>query len=122
MPPVPSIKPDPSNDKFVQAEMKGRRFGRALTKLGKVTREQVHAALALQQGEKKGKRLGEILVDMGLIQPLDIQVTLANIMGMPFVSIKDRSIDEATLKSITGETARSYQLVPVEFDASTKRM
>jgi len=122
MPPVPSIKPDPSNDKFVQAEMKGRRFGRALTKLGKVTREQVHAALALQQGEKKGKRLGEILVEMGLIQPIDVQVTLANIMGMPFVSIKDRAIDEATVKAITGETARSYQLVPVEFDAASKRM
>ena len=53
MPPTTTVKPDPSDERFVQAELKGRRLGRALTKLGKVTREQVHQALALQQGGAK---------------------------------------------------------------------
>ena len=88
MPPTTTVKPDPSDERFVQAELKGRRLGRALTKLGKVTREQVHQALALQQGEKKGKRLGQILVEMGLITASDLQavkaagVTIAKLVKM----------------------------------------
>ena len=76
MPPTTTVKPDPSDERFVQAELKGRRLGRALTKLGKVTREQVHQALALQQGEKKGKKLGQILVEMELITASDLQAAL----------------------------------------------
>ncbi len=37
-------------------ELKGRRFGRVLTKLGKVTREQVHEALQLQKTRKRRAR------------------------------------------------------------------
>jgi type IV pilus assembly protein PilB len=123
MPPTPAfLKPDPSNPKYVEAELKGRRFGRALAKLGKATREQVHLALAQQQGAKKGTRIGEIMVEMGFITPVDVQVTVAGIMGLPFMSIAGRSISEETLKSITGETARSYQVVPLEFDPATKRL
>ena len=45
MPPTPNLKIDTSSEQYVQQELKGRRMGRALTKLGKVTREQVHQAL-----------------------------------------------------------------------------
>ena len=57
------------------SEMKGRRLGRVLTKMGKVTREQVHAALAKQPSLKK--KLGEVLVEMGLVTPRDIAVAVA---------------------------------------------
>ncbi|MCE9618982.1 MAG: Flp pilus assembly complex ATPase component TadA [Planctomycetes bacterium] len=103
-------------------ELKGRRLGRALTKLGKVTREQVHQALELQKTTHKGKQLGDILVEIGLIQPIDIQIVLSGMGGLPFVSLKDRTFDETTLKAITAETARSYQVVPIEFDSVTKKL
>lgn len=38
------------------SELKGRRFGRVLTKLKKVTREQVHEALALQKTRARRDR------------------------------------------------------------------
>jgi type IV pilus assembly protein PilB len=122
MPPTTTVKPDPSDERFVQAELKGRRLGRALTKLGKVTREQVHQALALQQGEKKGKKLGQILVEMGLITAGDLQAALSGMQGMAFVSIAGRSISDEARKSLTAETARSYQVVPIQFDPVTKRL
>ncbi|MEY4826945.1 MAG: Flp pilus assembly complex ATPase component TadA [Planctomycetota bacterium] len=122
MPPTTTVKPDPSDERFVQAELKGRRLGRALTKLGKVTREQVHQALALQQGEKKGKKLGQILVEMGLITASDLQAALSGMQGMSFVSIAGRSISDEARKSLTAETARSYQVVPIQFDPVTKRL
>jgi type IV pilus assembly protein PilB len=123
MPPTPSpFKPDPSNAKFVESELKGRRFGRALAKLGKATREQVHQALGMQGGEKKGKRVGEILVEMGIITPEDVVMTLSGMMGLPFLSIRGRSISEETLKAITAETARSYQTVPLDYNPESKRL
>ena len=112
---------DPTTDRFVQ-ELKGRRFGRALTKLGKVTREQVHQGLELQKTTSKGKKLGDILVEMGLIQPVDVLMTLAGMAGMKFVSLKGRTFDEATMKSVSPEMARNAGIVPIEFNASTKQL
>ena len=112
---------DPTTDRFVQ-ELKGRRFGRALTKLGKVTREQVHQGLELQKTTSKGKKLGDILVEMGLIQPVDVLMTLAGMAGMKFVSLKGRTVDEATMKSVSPEMARNAGIVPIEFNASTKQL
>ncbi len=112
---------DPTTDRFIQ-ELKGRRFGRALTKLGKVTREQVHQGLELQKTTSKGKKLGDILVEMGLIQPVDVLMTLAGMAGMKFVSLKGRTFDEATMKSVSPEMARNAGIVPIEFNAATKQL
>ena len=112
---------DPTTDRFIQ-ELKGRRFGRALTKLGKVTLEQVHQGLELQKTTSKGKKLGDILVEMGLIQPVDVLMTLAGMAGMKFVSLKGRTVDEATMQSVSPEMARNAGIVPIEFNASTKQL
>jgi hypothetical protein len=49
------------------AELKGRKLGRVLTKLGKVTREQVHEALEIQK-TRKG-RSAQLLVELGYMLP-----------------------------------------------------
>ncbi len=118
---IQTLNFDPTTDRFIQ-ELKGRRFGRALTKLGKVTREQVHQGLELQKTTSKGKKLGDILVEMGLIQPVDVLMTLAGMAGMKFVSLKGRTFDEATMKSVSPEMARNAGIVPIEFNASTKQL
>ena len=100
------------------SEMKGRRLGRVLTKMGKVTREQVHAALAKQPSLKK--KLGEVLVEMGLVTSRDIAVAVAGQAGMRFVEVSINDIAEDVLAAIPPETANTYQIVPVAFDPGSR--
>ena len=55
----------------------GRPFGRVLTKMGKVTREQVVEALNLQKSKGGGIRIGEALVQLGYISMDDVLAALA---------------------------------------------
>ena len=98
------------------AEMKGRRLGRILTKLGKVTREQVHEALQIQQTDKKP--VGEILVGLGYVTEEDVRIAVAGQVGLELISLADREISEETIKAIPAATANAYQIVPVKYDAS----
>jgi type IV pilus assembly protein PilB len=103
-------------------ELKGRRFGRVLAKLGKATREQVHEALTLQQGSHKGTPVGKILVELGYITEEDILATLAGQQGMSFVHLEEGAIPEAAFAAVPPETANTYGIVPIEFDPATKRL
>ncbi|MCP4838030.1 MAG: Flp pilus assembly complex ATPase component [Planctomycetes bacterium] len=103
--------------------MKGRRFGRILVKLGKLTRDEVHEALAIQKRRvQKGERtkVGEILLELDKITEQDILQVLAGQIGLEFVELDPDSIDEALTEHLPGETARTYQIVPVAFDANRK--
>ena len=51
-------------------ELKGRKLGRVLTKLGKVSREQVHQALEVQKTRKV--QVGQLLVELGFCTPTDV--------------------------------------------------
>jgi type IV pilus assembly protein PilB len=111
--PQPSSKTPPE-----PAELKGRRIGRVLTKLKKVTREQVHEALQLQKSRKKP--LGELLVGMGYISEADVMEALAGQAGMRMVSVDESTIPQEVIDALPAETANTYQVVPLEFDASTR--
>ena len=105
------------------SELKGRRFGRVLTKLGKVTREQVHEALNLQKSRReKGQKkpLGELLVELGYIKPNDILEALAGQAGMRMVDINLASIPDAAFEALPAESANTYQIIPLDYDAKTK--
>ncbi|MFO0829721.1 MAG: ATPase, T2SS/T4P/T4SS family [Phycisphaerales bacterium] len=103
-------------------ELKGRRFGRVLTKLGKVTREQVHEALALQQGPRKGEMIGQLLVGLGYIKSEDVSEALAGQQGMRWVHIKDLTVADTVANALPAETANTYGVVPIEFDPQTRRL
>jgi type IV pilus assembly protein PilB len=106
-------------------ELKGRRFGRVLTKLGKVTREQVHEALALQKTRKaKGGKglIGEYLVELGSIKEEDILEALAGQAGMPLVHVKPEDIPAEAIEALPAETAQTYQIIPLSFDAASRRL
>ena len=49
----------PSRSRTSTSELKGRKLGRVLTKMGKVTREQVHEALGLQQSQPS-RKIGDL--------------------------------------------------------------
>jgi type IV pilus assembly protein PilB len=105
------------------SELKGRRFGRVLAKLGKVTRDQVHEALNLQKPRReKGQKklIGELLVELGYIKPNDILEALAGQAGMRMVEVNLASIPDAAFEALPAESANTYQIIPLDFDPKTK--
>ncbi len=105
--------------KLSTSELKGRKLGRALTKMGKVTREQVHEALAIQQ-QNPGRKIGEILIELGFVTEEDVQTALAGQAGIDRISLRGREITEETLQAIPVSTVLSYQIVPVKYDETSR--
>jgi len=101
-------------------ELKGRRFGRVLTKLGKVSRDQVHEALELQKTRKDP--LGRILIDLGYITETDVLEARAGQAGLQFMRIKDRELDPETVAALPAEAANTFQVVPIEYQPESKRL
>jgi type IV pilus assembly protein PilB len=97
-------------------ELKQRRVGRVLTKMGRIGREDVDAVLAMQKGSHKGKKFGAILVEQGKISQLDLDVALAGQMGYQYLDLEGASIPQEVLDAIQPATANAYKVIPVEFD------
>ncbi|VAX39552.1 General secretion pathway protein E [hydrothermal vent metagenome] len=102
------------------AALKGRKLGRALTKMGKVTREQVHEALAIQKTRKVP--IGQLLVELSYCTEQDVAEALAGQAGMAYIDLASLEIDEEALEAVAAETVQAYQIVPVEFKASGKKL
>jgi type IV pilus assembly protein PilB len=106
------------------SQLKGRQIGRVLTKMGKITRDQVHEALKLQQAQEgdERKQIGEILIDLGYVSDDDVRSAVAGQAGLRMVSLRDREIPELAFKAIPPETANAHQLVPVKYDPIEKKI
>jgi len=103
------------------AELKGRPIGRILTKLGKVTREQVVEALDFQK--RKGGAIGRILVDLGYIKEPDLNLALAAQLGYEFVTIDTaKTISPDIIKAVPPNIATAQKVLPIEFDPASKKL
>jgi type IV pilus assembly protein PilB len=102
------------------AELKGRKLGRVLTKLGKVTREQVHEALAIQQTRKAP--LGQLLVELGYCKPNDVAAALAGQAGMEYRELGNFDVPEDIRDVIPSENVRAYEVIPIEYNKTSKRL
>ncbi|MDX2146342.1 MAG: ATPase, T2SS/T4P/T4SS family [Planctomycetota bacterium] len=102
------------------AELKGRKIGRVLTKLGKVTRDQVHEALAVQQTRKAP--LGQILVELGRCSQKDVAAGLAGQAGMEYRDLAGFDIPESMRDLIPAENVRMYEVVPIEHNPTARRL
>ena len=100
------------------AQLKGRRLGRVLTKLGRVTREQVHEALHLQKTRKEP--IGKLLIDLGHIGDADLNEALAGQAGMRLVQVDVDAIPEAAIAALPAESAKTYQVIPLDYDERTR--
>ncbi len=101
-------------------ELKGKKLGRVLTKLGKTTREQVHEALAVQKTRKA--QIGQILIELGYCTIRDISEALAGQAGMGYVELAGFTMPDEVRESIAAETVQSYQVVPIEYNPRSKRL
>ncbi len=107
------------------SELKGRRIGRVLTKLGKVTREQVHEALSVQRARKeKGDTalLGDLLQEMGVVTADDVLAAVAGQAGMRMVNIEIDEIPAEAIEALPVETANTYQIIPLAFNEATRQI
>ncbi|MEY3230185.1 MAG: hypothetical protein RL689_274, partial [Planctomycetota bacterium] len=102
------------------AELKGRKLGRVLTKLGKTTRERVHEALEVQKTRKL--RLGELLVELGYCSATDVAEGLAGQAGMHYVNLTGFDIPESFRDVVPSENIRAYGVVPIEYNPTSKRL
>ena len=109
---------DTSQSTVDPGQMKGRRLGRVLTKLRKVTRDQVHEALQLQKTRKEP--VGQLLVSLGYISDADVLVALAGQAGMRMVDLGEIEIPDAAIEALPAETASTYQVVPLEYDETSR--
>ncbi|MFA6046427.1 MAG: GspE/PulE family protein [Phycisphaerales bacterium] len=102
------------------AELKGRKLGRVLTKLGKVSREQVHQALEVQKTRKE--LLGKLLIEMGICKSTDIAEGLAGQAGIAYADLTSFSMPDALKDVIPSENIRQYEVVPIDFNPTSKRL
>jgi len=99
-------------------QLQGRPIGRVLTKMGKVTREQVVEALDFQK--RKGGALGRILMDMGYVKEGDLNIALAAQKGYELVGLEGRNIPPEAIAAVPPQIATTNKVLPLEYDKATK--
>ena len=100
--------------------LKGRKLGRILTKLGKLSREQVHEAIAIQ--EQQHAPIGRILIELGYVDEADVNQALAAQAGMETLDLENRDIPEDIIQSIPAETAKAYKVIPLDYDQGSNSL
>jgi len=103
-------------------ELKGRKIGRVLTKMGVVTREQIHQAIGIQKGRTEKVKLGQILIELEMCTQLDIDRALAGQAGMEYVDLAGIELNDETIGAIPAENAKAYQCVPIEYEPKSRKL
>jgi type IV pilus assembly protein PilB len=101
-------------------QLQGRPIGRVLTKMGKVTREQVVEALTFQKS--KGGALGRILIDLGYIKESDLNIGLAAQKGYELVNLDGVNIPPIAINAVPAQIATTNKVLPIAFDPTTKKL
>ncbi len=93
---------------------RGRPLGRVLVKMGKITKDQVEEALAIQK-ERRGP-IGQILIDLGYITDQDLVLGLAAQAGMEILEAERLEVGDEVIEKIPGQMATTYRVVPIDYD------
>jgi hypothetical protein len=71
---------------------------------------------ALEEGVKTGRRLGEILIERDLIKEEDLTRLLAGQKGLPFINVRERSVDPEAARLLAEDQARLFNALPIGFE------
>ncbi len=91
-----------------------RQVGEILVEQGIITPLQLDEAL--QRQRLTGDLLGRILVSLGYAEEQDVIVALGMQQGMERIDISKLDIPEDVIKTLTGDVARFYNVVPVRIE------
>ena len=94
-------------------QLQGRPIGRILTKMNKITRDQLVEALTFQKS--KGGALGRILIDLGYIKETDLNIALAAQRGYELVNLEGIKIPDEAIKAVPPQIATTNKVLPLEF-------
>ncbi|MFO8014218.1 MAG: ATPase, T2SS/T4P/T4SS family [Phycisphaerae bacterium] len=94
-----------------------KRLGQVLVEMEKITEEQLQEAVELKK--EKGGALGAVLVDLGFCEQTDVSAALAIQAGMRKVDLDEIEIPPEIIEKMDALTARSYSVVPIEFEGGT---
>jgi type IV pilus assembly protein PilB len=122
--PKPAMTPPNNNNSGLPPidQLKGRQLGRVLTKMGKVTREQVQEALTFQRGGGKGQAIGRLLIDLGYVKEIDVNIALAAQKGYELIDLSGINIAKETIEAVPAQIASTNKVLPIEFDKASKRI
>jgi type IV pilus assembly protein PilB len=101
-------------------QLQGRPIGRVLTKMQKVTREQVVEALTFQKS--KGGALGRILIDLGYIKEADLNTALAAQRGYEYINLDTVNIPKEAIDAVPAQIATTNKVLPLTFDKAAKKL
>ena len=88
-----------------------------LLKERRITPDQLQEAVMLQR--EHGGRLGAHLVKLGYVKDEEITALLSKQYGVPSIALNQFEIAPGVIKLVSGETARRYQIVPLNRAGAT---
>jgi MSHA biogenesis protein MshE len=98
-----------------QVRRKKVRIGELLLENGLITNEQLNAALTEQK--RTGRRIGRTLTDMGFVREEVVQELLAKHLQIPFVDVRQLTLDPATVRLLPEAHARRFRALVLQADA-----
>ena len=102
--------------------LKGARIGRALRKLGYITREQAEEAAAMQLEGRKGELLGQILVSLGRCDQKAVEQALAYTKGFAYFDLEKTEVSQDAINAVDGRLVRMGQFIPVDVDLASRKI
>jgi MSHA biogenesis protein MshE len=91
------------------------RLGELLIEQKVISAEQLEQALAEQK--KTGRKLGRVLTDLGIVQEQQLNEALARHLQIPFVDLKQLTLDQATVRMLPEALARRFRALVLKSDA-----
>jgi MSHA biogenesis protein MshE len=72
---------------------------------------------ALTEQKKTGRKLGRVLTDLGIVQEQQLNDALARHLQIPFVDLKQLTLDQATVRLLPEALARRFRALVLKSDA-----
>lgn len=89
-------------------------IGQLLLNKNLITPEQLD--VCLQEKNKTGESLGGVLVRKGFLKEEDMVKVLSEQLNIPYVELKNISIDLAAIKKVPAKLAFHYKVIPIKFE------
>jgi len=73
---------------------------------------------AIKEQQKTGEMLGQVLVRMGFVAERKMLEVLAEQQGIPFMDLKEATINDRAIRSIPAKFAWHYKIMPIEVESN----
>jgi len=92
------------------------RLGELLIEQKVINEAQLQQALSEQK--KTGRKLGRVLTDLGIVQEQQLNDALARHLQIPFVDLKQLTMDQATVRLLPEALARRFRAMVLKSDST----